>query len=301
MSDKLDNKICVSIKNRASARVDTIIKSKFQHLSRTEIDYICQNGYATKGSKVLKKGCSVFGDISVVLTKEQRHGLLYKNKSYRLDIAYEDEHVLFINKCSRVPTVANMFLDTDTLSNYVAGYIKTISLGGILNAGSINRLDNDTSGLVLFAKTDVAFEYLYNIYHQNDNDHVEKYYIAFVLDEDKKFPRYVYMKDNLINASREKMAVVNSDNIKNASSEAVVLGYQNQCAILLIRLHTGLRHQIRLQLASRGYAIVGDILYGNSNIENNQRLMLHSYSIVIRHPINEKKMIVSSDFSFMLT
>lgn len=321
----LDNRSCVHIKNRGSARVTSIIKSKLAHLSRTEIDIICQGGFVRSGGKVLKKGSSVLGDIDVFLTKEQRHGLLHKSKGYMLDIAYEDEHILFVSKDSSMPTVANMFADTNTLSNYVAGYINTISLGGVLNAGSINRLDNETSGLVLFVKTNQAFEYLYNIYHQNDNGSVYKYYIAFVKDEHKTFPRYVFMEDIIKNATSEKMSVVNSidmdnnkdemkdefiDNSKKASSEALVLGYDsNNNAILLVRLYTGLRHQIRLQLSSRGYPIIGDSLYGDSLADNekdsekdsSQRLMLHSYCTMIPHPITQKRIVISSDFSFMMS
>ncbi len=301
MSDKFNNLISISIKNRGTARVDNIIKSRFPHLSRTEIDYICQNGRVKKDNKVLKKGSSVVGNIDVLLTKEQRHGLLSKSKGYRLNIVYEDEHILFVNKDSGMPTVANMFLDTDTLANYVAGYINTISLGGVLNGGSINRLDNDTSGLVFFAKTDLAFEYLYNIYHKDDNNaSVEKYYIAFVYDKDKSFPCYIHMEDKMVNATSETMAVKNvSDKDINASSEAVILGYENEYAILLVKINTGLRHQIRLQLATRGYPIVGDMLYGKNTDSKSQRLMLHSYCTIIKHPITKKKIVVSSDFSFL--
>ncbi len=301
-----DNRTCISIKNRGLARVDSIIKSRFPHLSRTEIDLICQNGFVKKDNHVLKKGQSVVGNIDIYLTKEQRHGLLCRSKGYRLNIAYEDEHILFISKDSGMPTVANLFLDTSTLANYVAGYMNTVSVGGVLNAGSINRLDNETSGLVLFAKTDLAFEYLYDIYHQNDNSNVEKYYIAFVEDEDKTFPNYIHLKNKMFNATSEKMAVLdnllnkynNKTVIKEASCEANLLGYSNKYAILLIKLNTGLRHQIRLQLATLGYPIIGDVLYGE-NVEQS-RLMLHSYCTIIRPPISKNKIVVSSDFSFML-
>lgn len=301
-----DNRSCVRIKNRGSARVTSIIKSKYAHLSRTEIELICQGGFVRGDNKVLKKGSSVAGDIDVLLTKEQRHGLLHKSKGYMLNIVYEDEHILFVSKDNNMPTVANMFSDTNTLANYVASYINTISLGGVLNAGSINRLDNETSGLVLFAKTDAAFEYLYNIYHQNDNNNVCKYYIAFVEDKHKTFPRYIFMEDRIRNATSEKMSVVNAidsdrEGIKEASSEATVLGYDNNNAILLVRLYTGLRHQIRLQLASRGYPIIGDNLYGDSNKYNTQSLMLHSYCTIILHPITQNHIVISSDFSFMMS
>ncbi len=307
----LDNQSCIRIKNRGSTRVTSIIKSKYSHLSRTEIELICQGGFVRQNNKVLKKGSSATGDIDVFLTKEQRHGLLHKSKGYMLNIAYEDEHILFVSKDSSMPTVANMFLDTNTLANYVAGYTKTISLGGVLNAGSINRLDNETSGLVIFAKTNTAFQYLYNIYHQNDNSSVYKYYIAFVKDEHKTLPRYVFMEDIIKNATSEKMSVVgsidiNDSGIKKASSEAVVLGYDsNNNAILLVRLYTGLRHQIRLQLSSRGYPIIGDSLYGDSVADSKkdspQRLMLHSYCTIIPHPITQKRIVISSDFSFMMS
>ncbi len=288
--------ISITIKNNATSRVDTLIKKDFPHLSNTEIETICSLGLVQKDDRILKKGNRVDTNINIFLTNSQKNASLYKNKDVKLDIVYEDEHIIFVNKSSSVQTVSNSFLDTNTLSNYMAGYMNTIDKGGILNAGSINRLDNDTSGLVLFAKTDEAYDYLYNIYHKKGGKDVEKYYIATVIDRNKQFVNHIYMNDSIEKSNDKKMCISNYGDY--AFSEASMLGHNDVYATLFIRLYTGLRHQLRLQLASRGFAIVGDSLYGEENIENDDRLMLHCYSMAISHPISKKKMIICCEPCF---
>ena len=286
----------ITIKNNNPSRVDKLIKQKFPHLSSTEIYFICQNKKVKLNGKILKKGDIVKKNISVLLSESQINGEIIKNNSIKLDVVYEDDYLLFVNKNIKIPTVANMFLNSETLSNYMAGYIDTIKTGGVLNAGSINRLDNETSGLVLFAKTEECYDLLYKNYHNKTNKNIEKYYIAVIEDNEKKLNTYFEMNDYIENATITKMKTTDEINEKHyACSEASVLGIIDNYTFLLIQIFTGHRHQIRLQLSSRGFPIIGDELYGSPH---KSRLMLHSYMICFHHPINNNKIIIATNKIF---
>lgn len=286
----------ITIKNNIPLRVDKLIKQNFPHLSSTEIDFICQDKKVKLNGKILKKGDIVKKNIIVIFTESQIKGEILKNNSIKLDVVYEDDYLLFVNKDIKIPTVANMFLDSDTLSNYMAGYIDTIKTGGVLNAGSINRLDNETSGLVLFAKTDECYNLLYKDYHNKTEKTIEKYYIAVVEDSKKKLNPYFEMGDYIENATINKMKTTDDNNEKHyAYSQASVLGIIDNYTFLLIRIFTGHRHQIRLQLSSRGLPIIGDELYDSPH---KSRLMLHSYMMHFKHPINNNKIIIATNKMF---
>ena len=294
---KNDNLKKITIKNNKSSRVDSLIKKKFPHISRSEIDLICKLNRVYSHTRTLKKGDMLESDITVLLTDNQKSGTIFRNSSIKPNIVYEDDYILFVEKPASMPTVANNFLDDDSLANYVASYTKILNVGETLNGGSINRLDNQTSGLVLFAKTNEAYQTLYENYHDTDSkSKVEKYYIAVVHNKKMSFPNYILMEDNIKKITNTKMDTTTNEGIY-AFSEASVIGCYGNYTVLLVRLFTGIRHQIRLQLSSRGFPIIGDSLYGEN--EENSRLMLHSYMMCIVHPVTNEKITVASNFDFV--
>lgn len=283
----------VIIKSGMYVRVDSLLKKYFPHLSNTEIDLICETGCVRKNSSVLKKGNKIKGEVQIYLTHEQKSGVLFKNNKIKPVIVYEDDDIIFLDKPYNMPAVANTFLEKNALVNLLASYRDTIKEGGILNAGSINRLDNGTSGLVLFAKNDRAYKTLYESYH-GEKKECEKYYMALVENKDRAFPKYIEMRDRIDKSGNKKMCV--SESGKEVFSEASVLLYCKDLTLLLIRLYDGARHQIRLHLSQRRYPILGDSLYGGRCFS---RLMLHSYMMKIKHPTTKKSITVSSMFDYM--
>ena len=292
---KNDNLKKTLIKNSTSSRVDSLIKKNFPHISRSEIDLICKLNRVYSNTRALKKGDMLESDITVLLTDNQKTGTIFRNSSIKPNIVYEDDYIMFVEKPASMPTVANNFLDDDSLANYVASYTKILNVGEVLNGGSINRLDNETSGLVLFAKTNEAYQTLYKNYHDADSK-VEKYYIAVVQDKEMCFQNYIIMEDNVKKSTNTKMSIAINEGT-HALSEASVIGCYGDYTILLVKLFTGIRHQIRLQLSNRGFPIIGDSLYGEN--EENSRLMLHSYMMCIVHPVTNKKITVANNFDFL--
>lgn len=208
--------------------------------------------------------------ISVKILEEEPNGLV-EHKG--LDIIYEDEDLLVVNKPPFMVThTAKDDLD-GTLLNYVLGYFEDISLKRKVRFA--NRLDRDTSGIVIVAKNSFAHA---NISKQYKDD-VNKKYIAIVkgiLDEKEGI-----IEKPIARAEDGIRREVNLVNGKYAKTSYKVISESENMSLLDVRLFTGKTHQIRVHLSSIGHPIVGDELYGGKcDLINRQAL--HCYNMKIK-------------------
>lgn len=200
-----------------------------------------------------------------------------------LNIVYEDDAYIVLNKQAGIPVHPSMDHYTDSLSNGLKYYFEKIGLQRKLRP--INRLDKNTSGLVIFAKNEYIQECLIK---QMQDDLFHKEYIAICEGEFKH-------KKGIINApiSRKENSIIErciNENGETAITEYEVLQYNkiNNYSIVKCILKTGRTHQIRVHMKYINHPILGDTLYGNSsNLINRQAL--HSYKICFNHPINKDK------------
>lgn len=195
-----------------------------------------------------------------------------------INIIYEDKFFIAINKPSGVPSHPSKGHLFDSLSNYIEFYLNKQGQ----TAHIVNRLDKDTSGLVLYAKN----SYFHSIISKQFAERkVEKIYIAVVHG-------IITKKSGFI----EKPIRVSADGIKReihkdgefALTEFEVLGYIKDLTVLKLRPHTGRTHQLRVHLSSIGHPIVGDNLY-NVDYEKYRKLLLHSYLIRYRFDLTNKE------------
>lgn len=198
-----------------------------------------------------------------------------------LKIVFEDESILVINKPAGIPVHPSMLHYEDSLSNGVRYYFDSINLHKKIRP--VNRLDRDTSGLVIFAKNEYIQECLVK---QMKSGIFKKEYIAIcegtLPNPSGTINAPIARKDDSIiercvNDSGDK-AVTHYDVIKSNESLSVVH----------LILETGRTHQIRVHMAYIGNAIIGDTLYGHSSKLIN-RQALHSHKVSFIHPITKKK------------
>lgn len=203
-------------------------------------------------------------------------------KKMNLNIIYEDDAYIVLNKPAGIPVHPSMDHYTDSLSNGLKYYFEKIGLKRKIRP--VNRLDKNTSGLVIFAKNEYIQECLIK---QMQENLFHKEYISIC---EGKFEK----ECGTINApiKRKENSIIerciNKDG-EIAITEYEVLQYNKSYNISIVKcvLKTGRTHQIRVHMKYINHPIIGDTLYGNlSNLINRQAL--HSYKVSFNHPINKK-------------
>lgn len=204
----------------------------------------------------------------------------------KLDIIYEDDSLLIINKPPFMPVHPSMNHYEDSLSNGVKHYFNTIGLQRKIRP--VNRLDKNTSGIVIFAKNEYIQECLIK---QMKNNSFKKEYIAIVngiINKDKQ----------IIEApiSRKENSIIERCVDKNGEYALTIIEliktFENY-SLIKCTLKTGRTHQIRVHTSYIGHPILGDDLYEKkSNLINRQAL--HAYKVCFIHPISKQKIIIET-------
>ena len=208
-----------------------------------------------------------------------------------LDILYEDEYLLIVNKPSNMPIHPSSKNYDNTLSNIVASYLKKQN---IFNIHIVTRLDHNTTGICIFAKN----SYIQELFvRKKNNINLKKWYIAIVNNIVKK--DHGIIEKNI--ARKENTIILReiNENGDFAKTEYFVKyrNYEKNYTVLNILLHTGRTHQIRVHLASIGHVLLGDELYANEyNIEEIKKYInrqaLHCNKITFNHPITNKEIVI---------
>lgn len=244
------------------------------------------DGKECKKSRKLKIGERV----SITYKEEILEGL--EKEEIPLSILYEDDDILVINKEQGMTVHPGAGVYSGTLANALLGlYGEDFeTCGDSLRPGIVHRLDKDTSGVMVIAKTKEAHLSLSEQFSEHTN---EKYYLAlakgfFTNREGICDKRIVRDRNN-----RKKYTVTNNKSEgKDALTKWRVLSQGRNYALLSIRIFTGRTHQIRVHLSSISHPILGDPIYSRKD-ENypDASLMLHAYRLVFNHPVTKEKMV----------
>lgn len=196
----------------------------------------------------------------------------------KLDIIYEDKEILVINKEPNLLTIATDKRETNTLYNEVSEYVKKQYPKN--KVFIVHRLDKDTSGIVIFAKTMKMKKYL-----QDNWVSVKREYIAIVkgkMPKDKDTLKSYLKESKTLNVYSTK----DTKNGKLAITDYEVLQSNNKYSLLKINIKTGRKNQIRVQLSDINHPIIGDKKYGSKSSEI-KRLALHAS--LVEYKINNKQ------------
>ncbi len=204
-----------------------------------------------------------------------------------LHILFEDDAILVIDKPAGIPIHPSMDHYSDSLSNGVRFYFDSIGLKRKIRP--VNRLDRNTSGIVIFAKNEYIQECLIN---QMKNNDFKKEYIALcagrfdTASETLNFP-IARKANSIIERQVDK-------NGQNAVTQYNVISEKNGITKLQVNLLTGRTHQIRVHMAYIGHPLLGDDLYGTSSPLIN-RQALHAYKVNFIHPLTKKIITIKSE------
>lgn len=279
--------------DRDGVRIDAFLAEMVEQLSRSAAQQLLEKGGITVNGKAVKKNYKTHdGDeITVELPEPEPVKLLPEN--IPLDIRYEDEDVVVINKPKGLVVHPAPGHWSGTLVNALM-YHCGDSLSGIngqLRPGIVHRIDMDTSGLLIVAKNDFAHQAL----AEQLKDHsLSRIYEAIVVGNIRADSGTIDAPIGRHPVDRKKMAVTEK-NSRPAVTHYQVLTRYSGYTHLRLRLETGRTHQIRVHLAWQNHPIVGDMVYGRGKELGLTSQCLHARSLTFRHPRTGKLVTVECE------
>ncbi len=263
-------------------RLDKVVSNLEQEISRETIQRMIKTGKILVNNKQEKASFkTTVGDV-ITLEEEIPEEVELKPQEMPLDIIYEDDDMLVINKEKGIVVHPGNGNPDGTLANAVMAKCKgsLSGIGGKIRPGIVHRIDKDTSGLIIVAKNDTAH---INLSKQIQDRKVKKTYIALVRGVIKENEATINMQIGRSSKDRKKMAVTKDG--KEAITHFKVLKRYNGFTLLEVKIETGRTHQIRVHLSEIGYPIVGDEVYSNGkNPFGVKGQMLHAEKLELKHP-----------------
>ena len=201
-----------------------------------------------------------------------------------LNVLYEDNHIIVVEKRPNILSQADNTNDLDMLT-IIKKYLKDkYKKNGNVFLGLVHRLDRPVGGVMIFAKTSKAASRLSESIRTGQ---MHKYYYAIV---EGVFSKKEDVLEDCLLKTKDKNVIVNSKEGKDAKLKYKVLKEQNNMSLLDIELYTGRYHQIRVQMSSRNHPIYGDQLYGN---RNHKQIALFAYKLSFPHPTTKEQLVFS--------
>jgi 23S rRNA pseudouridine1911/1915/1917 synthase len=253
----------VASDGEAGERLDRIVTAHCPELSRTRVQELIEAGLILVDGRPAKGAHRLRGGERITVEVQPRPPIHAEAESIPLDILYEDEDVVVVNKPAGMTVHAGADNARGTLVNALLGRGQALSQGGdALRPGIVHRLDKDTSGIILVAKNDAAHAKLGEAFRQRT---VKKTYVALVhgvLKEDRGRIDLAIGRDpkRRVRMAARRNAALGS--ARAARTDWHVLARIDTTTLVEVQLHTGRTHQIRVHFSALRHPVVGDTLYG---------------------------------------
>jgi 23S rRNA pseudouridine1911/1915/1917 synthase len=286
----------------AGWRLDRALADAVPTLSRERLKTLIRSGAVEAAGRAIRdpaqkvRGDEIF--LVVIPEPEPAHN---EPQNIPLRIIFEDEHLLVVDKPAGLvvhPAAGNR---DGTLVNALLHHCgdSLSGIGGVARPGIVHRIDKDTSGLLLVAKTDVAHEGLAKQFAAHS---IHRHYLAIVSGVPKTSEGTIDAPLARSAANRKKIAIVEGSRGKRAVTHWRRMELLRDAALLECRLETGRTHQVRVHMASIGHPLVGDPIYGRSRKTHGkilkelqfQRQALHAAELGFTHPVTKRRLSFAS-------
>ena len=286
----------------AGWRLDRALAAAVPTLSRERLKSLIRSGAVeAEGKEVRDPATKVRGEEALRVLVPEPRPAHNEAQDIPLTIAFEDEHLLVVDKPAGLvvhPAAGN--LDgtlVNALLHHCGGSLSGI--GGVARPGIVHRIDKDTSGLLVVAKTDVAHEGLAKQFAAHS---IDRRYLAIVNGVPKAAAGTVDAPLARSATNRKKIAIVEDGRGKRAVTHWKRLQVLNAAALVECRLETGRTHQVRVHMASLGHPLLGDPVYGRSGKTHGKllnelqfhRQALHAAELGFTHPVTRHRLSFSS-------
>lgn len=283
--------------NEENIRIDIYLaKGQYCSFSRNRIKELITQGNILVNDKKIKASYILKNGDRISINIPEQKELNLQPENIPLDIYFEDEHMMVIDKAAGMIVHPTGKVRTGTLVNAILYHCQgnLPGINGVNRPGIVHRLDKETSGLMMIAKTELAH---HSLTKQIKERSIVKKYIALVYGILKDKAGYIEAPIGRDKNHRNKMSVSNIAS-REAKTYFEVIKYFESFTLLLLRLYTGRTHQIRVHLRFIGHPVVGDKLYGIRKEKNNyisiQRQALHSHYLQFSHPATGQAMSFTS-------
>ncbi len=292
-------------KSQGGQRLDIYLAQSEAVLSRSQVKYAIEEGNVLVNNQTPKAGQKLKEGDVVILYKKPPVEATAVPQEIPLDIVYEDEAIIVINKPAGMVVHPAPGNPDGTLVNALLFHCRNLSgIGGVLRPGIVHRLDKDTSGLIVAAKSDDAHRNLSSQFEKHD---VHKKYLALVWGDVKGSHGEISAAVGRHPVNRKKMST-KSKHGRGALTLWKVRERYGVVTLLEIEIKTGRTHQIRVHLSSIGYPVVGDSVYGNTSrikavadaelkakLKAFNRHALHAVQLSFIHPIGNERIVFTAD------
>lgn len=285
---KLMDKKEILVPNSAlGSRLDLFLESKLNE-TRSQIKKMISNEKILLNDKKVKAGYILQGNETISIEILKAYALEPKN--LHLKAIYEDEYIAVIDKPSNLVVHPGSGREEETLVHGLLYQFSALAKGSSPERpGIVHRLDKDTSGLILIAKTDESYFEFVKLFKEH---RIEKKYMAIVHGKVESNG----LIDKPIGRSHRNrtMMAVDVSPAKEAISSYKVLNNFGDYSLLEVNIKTGRTHQIRVHLSSIGFSVVGDTVYGHQKPKA-RRQLLHSSNLSFIHPFTRNRIELFSD------
>lgn len=274
-------------------RIDKYLSTMIEGKSRSFVQGLIDEKKVKANNKVIKSNYKLKKDDFIEVEVPEPVELNVSAEEMNLDILYEDEDVLVVNKEKGIvvhPAPGNY---TGTLVNGILHHCSDLSgINGVIRPGIVHRIDKDTSGILVIAKNDEAHNDLAAQFKEHS---IKREYYALVEGKFSKINGTVDKPISRDKKERIKMAI-NSDGKRAVTHYEVLEQYDKGVSLVKCTLETGRTHQIRVHMASIGHPLVGDLVYGYKRQKFNiEGQALHAKTLGFIHPRTKEYMEFTSE------
>ena len=286
----------------AGWRLDRALADAVPTLSRERLKALIRSGAVEAGGKAVRDPATkVRGEEALTVAVPEPKAAHNEPQDIPLTIVFEDEHLLVVDKPAGlvVHPAAGNFDGTlvNALLHHCGGSLSGI--GGVARPGIVHRIDKDTSGLLVVAKTDVAHEGLAKQFAVHS---IDRRYLAIVSGVPRTAGGTVDAPLARSSVNRKKIAIVEEGRGKRAVTHWKRLDVLREAALVECRLETGRTHQVRVHMASLGHPLVGDPVYGRTGKTHGNTLKelqfhrqaLHAAQLGFTHPVTKDRLSFAS-------
>jgi 23S rRNA pseudouridine1911/1915/1917 synthase len=295
----------LQVSQSGQERLDRYLAEQLEGISRSRIQKLIELGMVQLNQQICdnKKATVKLGDLLVVDIPEIQ-ALSLEPEAIALEILYEDEHLLVINKPTGLVVHPSAGHDSGTLVNALLAHCPNLSgINGVQRPGIVHRLDRDTSGALVVAKNDFAHQHLQQ---QIQAKTARREYLGVVNGVPKTISGTVDAPIGRHPIDRKKMAVISGDagNSRHAITHWSIQERLGNYTLVKFELETGRTHQIRVHAAHIGHGIAGDAVYSKP-IKHIHRQALHAWRLTFVHPVTGEEISaiapLPNDFEKFLT